>query len=197
MKTKILIIEPSEVIAEGLKVVFSEQTRYRILEPLTSLDDVDSRLSMFDPDIVILNPTLPGVNEFFMAHADDCNIVALAYQFAPQSVMRQFDMVIDITDSRGSILDKVVRLVGQASKSHTGNTNGPDDYELTKRETSVLVLVAKGLMNKEIAETLNVSVHTVITHRKNIMHKTGIKSVAGLTIYAMLHNLIDDVSVIG
>ena len=49
-------------------------------------------------------------------------------------------------------------------------------------------------MNKEIADKLNVSVHTVISHRKNITRKTGIKSVAGLTIYAMVNNLIDSKS---
>ena len=66
-----------------------------------------------------------------------------------------------------------------------------EGYELTQREKDVLVLVAKGLMNKEIADKLNLSVHTVITHRKNITHKTDIKSVAGLTVYALLNNLID------
>ena len=67
------------------------------------------------------------------------------------------------------------------------------NYELSRRETDVLVLVARGMTNKEIADALNVSIHTVISHRKNIMHKTGIKSVAGLTVYAILHNLIDEV----
>ncbi|MDY6258685.1 MAG: LuxR C-terminal-related transcriptional regulator, partial [Bacteroidales bacterium] len=66
------------------------------------------------------------------------------------------------------------------------------NYDLTKRETAVLIEVARGLTNKEIAEKMNVSVHTVISHRKNIMHKTGIKSVAGLTVYAMLNNLIEE-----
>ena len=59
---------------------------------------------------------------------------------------------------------------------------------MTKRERDVLVLVAKGLMSKEIAEQLNISIHTVISHRKNITKKTGIKSVAGLAVYAMLNN---------
>ena len=54
----------------------------------------------------------------------------------------------------------------------------------------VLKLVAKGLTNKEIADELNLSVHTVITHRKNITSKTNIKSISGLTIYAMLNKLI-------
>ena len=55
----------------------------------------------------------------------------------------------------------------------------------------VLVLVAKGMANKEIADRLNISIHTVMSHRKNIAHKTGIKSVAGLTVYALLNNLLD------
>ena len=47
------------------------------------------------------------------------------------------------------------------------------------------------MLNKEIADKLNLSIYTVITHRKNITHKTGIKTVAGLTVYALLNNLID------
>ena len=48
------------------------------------------------------------------------------------------------------------------------------------------------LMNKEIADQMNISIHTVISHRKNITRKTGIKSVSGLTVYALLNNLIDE-----
>ena len=51
--------------------------------------------------------------------------------------------------------------------------------------------VAKGMLNKEIADQENISIYTVITHRKNITRKTGIKTVAGLTVYALLNNLID------
>ena len=47
-------------------------------------------------------------------------------------------------------------------------------------------------MSKEIAEQLNISIHTVISHRKNITKKTGIKSVAGLAVYAMLNNLMSE-----
>ena len=62
---------------------------------------------------------------------------------------------------------------------------------LSEREKEILVGVAKGLLNKEIADMYNISVYTVITHRKNITRKTGIKSVAGLTVYALLNGLID------
>ena len=59
------------------------------------------------------------------------------------------------------------------------------------REIEVLVLITKGLINKEIADKLNISLTTVISHRKNITEKLGIKSVAGLTIYAVMHGYVE------
>ena len=62
----------------------------------------------------------------------------------------------------------------------------PEDYNLSDREMEVLELVAQGLSSKEISSRLNIAVNTVNTHRKSITRKTGIKSVAGLAVYAML-----------
>ncbi|MDE6857635.1 MAG: LuxR C-terminal-related transcriptional regulator [Alistipes sp.] len=62
---------------------------------------------------------------------------------------------------------------------------------LTPREREVLVLVTQGLMNKEIADRLNIGLTTVISHRRNISEKLGIKSVSGLTIYAVMHGYVD------
>lgn len=62
---------------------------------------------------------------------------------------------------------------------------------LSDREKEILVNVASGLINKEIADKLNISVNTVITHRKNITRKIGIKTVPGLTAYAILNGLVD------
>ena len=63
--------------------------------------------------------------------------------------------------------------------------------ELSGREKEILVSVARGLTNKEIADRHSISVNTVITHRKNISRKTGIKTVAGFTVYAILNDLLD------
>lgn len=65
------------------------------------------------------------------------------------------------------------------------------EHELSAREIEVLVLITKGLINKEIADKLNISLTTVITHRKNITEKLGIKSVSGLTIYAVMNGYIE------
>lgn len=76
--------------------------------------------------------------------------------------------------------------------TETGDDTPRSEGEtLSSREKEILVCVAKGMLNKEIADAENISIHTVITHRKNITRKTGIKTVAGLTVYALLNNLID------
>jgi DNA-binding NarL/FixJ family response regulator len=62
---------------------------------------------------------------------------------------------------------------------------------LTDREIEVMSLIVQGYINKEIADKLNIGLTTVITHRKNIMDKLGMKSVSALTIYAVMHGYVD------
>ncbi len=66
-----------------------------------------------------------------------------------------------------------------------------DNNEISEREKDIIKLVALGMTNKEIADKLFLSIHTVVTHRKNISNKLGIKTISGLTIYAVLNGLID------
>lgn len=70
------------------------------------------------------------------------------------------------------------------------NENEKNDV-LSVREIDILKEVALGYSNKEIADRLFISINTVITHRKNITEKLGIKTIAGLTVYALMNNLID------
>ena len=67
----------------------------------------------------------------------------------------------------------------------------PMEHELSAREIEVLILITKGFINTEIAEKLNISLTTVISHRKNITEKLGIKSVPGLTIYAVMNGYVE------
>lgn len=86
------------------------------------------------------------------------------------------------------------RMRMELSKFISGDVMLPapeDDKELSAREIEVLTLVCKGYINKEIAEKLNISLTTVITHRKNITEKLGIKSVSGLTMYAVMNGYVE------
>ena len=89
------------------------------------------------------------------------------------------------------IEDEVLIPAATQLEERVGSAKETSAEELSDREKEILVCVAKGLQNKEIADKCNISVNTVITHRKNITRKTGIKSVAGLTVYALLNRLID------
>ena len=91
-----------------------------------------------------------------------------------------------------SLQDDILKHILLEESSLEGNVaSKEDDQTLSAREKEVLVCVAKGMINKEIADHLHISIHTVITHRKNITRKTGIKTVAGLTVYALLNNLLE------
>lgn len=73
----------------------------------------------------------------------------------------------------------------EPSIHHTGNQK-----DLTKREIEILKLIIQGLLNKEIAEKLNISLNTVLTHRKKIIRKTGVKTVSGLTFYCIRNGIV-------
>lgn len=97
------------------------------------------------------------------------------------------DNTINLNDTASLICFKV----NEVLNSFLSATVKETDTELTRREIEVLQLLCKGYSNKEIADQLFVSTHTVISHRKNISEKTGIKSASGLTMYAILKKIID------
>ena len=105
---------------------------------------------------------------------------ALFYLYSLQQDLRKHTLIED-----DILVPMVVRMEEVVAAAR------PEGEELSAREKEILVCVAKGMLNKEIADRFSISIYTVITHRKNITRKTGIKTVAGLTVYALLHNLID------
>ena len=105
--------------------------------------------------------------------------LVLFYLFHLERDLRKHTLIED---------DILVPVVGRLEDSVAAAR--PEGEELSAREKEILVCVAGGMLNKEIADKYSISIYTVITHRKNITRKTGIKTVAGLTVYALLNNLI-------
>lgn len=91
-----------------------------------------------------------------------------------------------ITDNEECIVEKLEYLIDKHCKLNEENNT----EELSPREIEVLQLITKGLINKEIADRLNISINTVLSHRKNITFKLGIKTVSGLSLYAMMNGYI-------
>ena len=94
---------------------------------------------------------------------------------------------ITLRSSQETIIEQLQQLFTSDSSSNTTTENNKD---LSSREVDVLQLIVKGITNKEIADKLNISLNTVLTHRKNITAKLGIKTVSGLTFYAIMNGII-------
>ncbi|MCQ2274235.1 MAG: response regulator transcription factor [Bacteroidales bacterium] len=188
-KINLLIVEPSDIVREGI-VSFLSDEEFSLLAPMRELPaDLPLRLSAIQPDIMIVNPTLlPSSAKLQLAAIQQARpqmaVVGLVYQYVDPQLLQSFKNILDIRE-QGSHVAQLLRDCCQPDVEMTD-----DSYELSDRESEVLVLVAQGCSSKEIADKLCISIHTVNTHRKNITHKTGIKSVAGLAVYAMLHNLV-------
>jgi DNA-binding CsgD family transcriptional regulator len=85
--------------------------------------------------------------------------------------------------------ETIIENLQQLFASEGNNPINEKSKELSSRETDVLKCIVQGLTNKDIADTLNISLNTVLTHRKNITSKLGIKTVSGLTFYAIMNGL--------
>ena len=191
MRNRVIICESSEIIAIGLAEIIDSMAQFDVVSRLDNPEHLSEKTTASDANLLIINPTLLGFhNKEFLSQLGkehlQLTLVALVTSCLDHSMLTPYNGVIDINDTRSKIISKM----NEFAQSDTSKST--DDVELSKRETDVLVAVAKGMMNKEIADEMNISIHTVISHRKNITRKTGINSVSGLTVYALLNNLIDE-----
>lgn len=194
---RIAIADPSPIILTGMSVIIKELVDYDVVLKTNDVQTLLARLHVVTPDILILNPVMMDYSKRMMVRhlfedLPNMKIVALASAFFDAQQLKQYHGVIEITDDAHRI-KSTLNLVLEARDSQDDDT---DSAQLSDREKEVLVCMAKGKKNSEIADELSISVHTVITHRKNIVKKTGIKSVAALTVYAILNNLIDEKDII-
>lgn len=189
---RVLILEPSVIIAEGLKHVVDDLAGFDVCGMITELEGgLEATLEAYDTDLIIADPAIadpqsrPGLHET-IKNLTGVPVLAILTSATDAGFVQDYEGQIYLTDKTAEVEQKI-----SAAVSVNANETRGDGEELSAREKEILVCVAKGMLNKEIADYYNISIYTVITHRKNITRKTGIKTVAGLTVYALLNNLID------
>lgn len=188
-KTNIAILESSSIIVEGLQKIIENSPEFKVTKVFRSYSFTHG-IALPSVQILIVNPRLFG--EFNLAKQvqdwknenESLHIFAIVSSYLSAKSSALFDGVIELEEDPSSILSKL------RNYSEIKSNSSAESCDLSQREKEVLVLVAKGFTNKEIADQLNISIHTAIAHRKNITSKTNIKSISGLTIYALLNNLI-------
>ena len=189
---KIIIVEPSPMVSAGLAQYFDDTRQLSVVSQLDSVDRLEEKLAAYNPEILIINPLLTAYGDGSLTKLlrdyPGMVTVALVTSYVDKNILKQFKDVIEMNDNKQKVVSKIFSLLSDTSFTQEKNEN----VELSNREIDVLVALAKGMTNKEISDKLFISVHTVITHRKNIIRKSGIKSVSGLTVYALLNNLVDE-----
>lgn len=189
---RVIIIEPSEIIQTGLRSALDFGRKFEIVGCYNDLQRVEQYMISSRADIVIINPNVVqysrrgNIRTLFNSNII---VIALASGYMDGGIIDQFDSIIDLYEPLCRIEGHLNNVILHKEIIDDDSTI-LDQGELSDREKEILIELLKGLTNKEIAQYYNISIHTVISHRKNITRKTGIKSLSGLTVYALLNNLI-------
>ncbi len=189
---KVAIAEPSVIIRCGLENLLKRLPGFRIqMVEILTVESLFDSLRMHKPDVLIMNPALPGY--FTLRHLKEesgcaeMKCIALLYSVFDNMLLSSYDEQISIYDSPDEIKHKLERL---NSVELPEEPAGDDEQQsLSSREKEIVVCVVKGMTNREIADRLFLSTHTVITHRRNIARKLQIHSASGLTVYAIVNKL--------
>lgn len=186
----IAILEPSHIIYEGLANILLRSEHHFQIYRLDNTDELEHPAFRDKIDAIILNPAQVqnDIRQFIQLKRLHPKIkwTGLIYSYFDKETISLFDSLIYITDTPETIVNTIYK----QSQLTANNIESTLTEQITERELDVLLQIVHGLSNKEIADKLNISIHTVVSHRKNIIQKTGIKSQAGLTIYAISNKLI-------
>lgn len=181
----VVIALRSRLMALGMRTALTETSlanvSYHIVEPGLFAENVE-RLR---PQVVISDPfTALSYGDIRSMLSDSAVLIGVTALALPSEVAKYFDLVMTAYDSTEAVEKAIVKVASEPSDDDKANE------QLTPREREVLIGVVRGRANKEIAADMNVSVNTVMTHRRNIASKLQIHSVAGLTIYAIVSKLV-------
>lgn len=185
MDRRFIIIHNSEIIRKGLWAILREtfHNEFVLLKEVSEIADYSGFLNMELYIFLQSQPSNASSKSLISKMLNESNAI-MYIELNADEPSDDFKN-ISLNESSAEIVKKVKHL----SDKSGDNTSAMSD--LSEREKDVLIQVALGLTNKEIAEKLFISIHTVITHRKHITEKLGIKSIPGLTVYAILNKLID------
>jgi DNA-binding NarL/FixJ family response regulator len=210
-KIKVLIVDDHPVVRKGLWSCLESRPNLKIIGEATNGHEALKQITALQPDVVLMDiamPEMDGLQVTERLHKDipEMKVLVLSVQSNRETVLR-----IIRAGARGYVLKesspedlvKAIELVngGEAFFSPPVARIALNQYvseldesdpasRLSDREREVLILIASGRSNKEIASDLGIGVRTIETHRERIMRKLSIRSVAGLTKFAIANGLV-------
>ena len=149
-------------------------------------------LRLHHPDILIVNPIIPGYQDLQQIKqetgCETMKCIALVAAPIEATQLQHYDEQIHVYDSSQTIRYKLESLFHEEEDEE--DKENEDENQLSSREKEIVICVVKGMTNREIADRLFLSTHTVVTHRRNITRKLQIHSPSGLTVYAIVNKLV-------
>ena len=215
MNNKILIADSNYLLREGLKSLFAN-SEYQLVGEVNSGTELFEAVSLTQPHLVIINFTSINfsVNDIskIVAANPSTQILAITERPTKQAVSKAMQagvksyLMIDCDHDEimdavkftlegetflcGKIVNEVINAPIANIEEIATQSISCNGIKISPREIGIISLVAEGFTNKQIADQLFLSAHTVITHRKNIMSKLGVNNTAGLVLFAMKQNII-------
>jgi DNA-binding NarL/FixJ family response regulator len=204
----ILIANNNLIVGEGLKTILQSRLRNRVLGVVDSKEALVKSSKKYFPDLIVIDYSNESFGVDFIAEIKkiykNTKILAITDVLPKQTIVKALKTGVDsylLDDCQKPEILEAIEDTWNGKQFYCGhvidllseNDNekiGCDGISLSDRELEVIRLISEGQTNKEIADTLCLSTHTVNTHRKNIMAKLGIKNTAGIVIYAVKENII-------
>ena len=214
-KIEIFIADSSYLAREGLKTIIAKNDDFTLVREVEDSAHLSGEIVKYQPDVFIVDFTSRLINLEdigtilnFLPHT---KVLAITSEQPKVNILKALDAGIisyvlkdcskeEITDAiyataRGKkffctrVLDKLVS-ESDISEIDIPSEASCDPVKVTSREIEIIKLIAQGNTNKQIADQLFLSTHTVNTHRKNIMSKLGVNNTAGIVMYAVKENII-------
>jgi len=208
--TRIVIVDDHPMVTEGIQSILESYDDIAVLACLSDGQEIIDRVEELAPDVILLDLNMPGVGglsatEMVLEKRPDTRILILSMHDSPEYISSALShgamgyVLKDVpTDEIKRAIDLVMegqRYLCTGAKGSLAPLERPSREQLTNREQTILLQLAQGKSNKEVALALDISVRTVETHRKNIKRKLGISSTAGLTRYALEHGVLQGTGV--
>lgn len=187
----IILIESSFLLRSGIENLLREMQGLHLAEVYDGSEKyLIEKINSLKPDCIILNPEMikDSLNSFVLSLNNGVTLIGLVSNDTPSQIKSRFKYSLNIKDDKHELIKSLNNIIGLGKSN---KKKASENQFLSKREITILKHITLGLTNQEVAEKLFLSVHTVMTHRKNITKKLGIKTVSGLTVYALLNKIIE------
>jgi DNA-binding NarL/FixJ family response regulator len=210
---QVLIADPQYLIREGLKQILLRQARIQVAAEASNQKEMHAWLRLHRPDVVVMDYSANGgfrpddvrrirrdspQSEVLLISSDlEKEKVLAALQYGAKGFLTKECDEQEITDAVQAVsqkekffCNKVLDIILDRPLEVETNGSACDPLKITEREIDVIRCMAEGLKAEEIARQLNLSKHTVYTHRKNIKRKLALKTGAEIVRYAVQAKLV-------